>query len=67
MDSERDRRIRSAGVLQSVIASGAPVNEWVVRSKYGLRIVNYLTAGLGGVRLKAPKIPSALENDNGNN
>lgn len=59
--SDRDRRIRSAGVLQAVIASGAPVEEWVDRSKYGLRVVNYLTAGLAGDKPKAPKIPSALQ------
>ncbi len=60
MSDLRDRRIRSAGVVQAVIASGVPADEWIVRAKYGLLVVNYLTAGLGGEKLKAPKIPSVL-------
>lgn len=56
-DDVRLARIRAAGVLQSVIASGAPMDDWVRRSKYGLRVVNYLTRGLLGEKPAVPQPP----------
>jgi hypothetical protein len=59
----RNARIRAAGVVQAVIASGAPVGEWGARTRYGLRQVNYWAAVLmkqppkGGV----PAVPKELK------
>lgn len=57
-DDVRNARIRAAGVLQSVIASGAPMEDWVLRAKYGLRVVNFLTRGLLGEKpVNVPQAP----------
>ena len=59
----RDARIRAAGVVQSVIASGAPVEEWVTRSAYGLACVSYLAGKLLKQNPKAPPIPKSLQKE----
>lgn len=56
----RNARIRAAGVVQSVIASGADPDEWMTRSQYGLRVVNYWAQRLMGDRPKLPKMPKRL-------
>ncbi len=61
--NEKENRIRAAGVVQAVITSGAPVEEWVDLAKYGMRVVNYMAAGLNGAKPKAPKVPAVLEKD----
>jgi hypothetical protein len=57
----RNARIRAAGVVQAVISSGAPVNEWMTRSQYGLRAVNYWAQRLLGGRPDLPKVPAKLK------
>lgn len=59
--NERDARIRAAGVVQAVIASGAPVEEWDIRSAYGLSLVSYMAGRLMKQRPPAPAIPSVLK------
>jgi hypothetical protein len=56
----KNARIRAAGVVQSVISSGAPPDEWMVRSQYGLRCVNYWAQRLLGGRPDLPKKPKGL-------
>lgn len=63
--SERDARISAAGVVQSVIASGAPVEEWRVRSAYGLTLVKYMADRLQGGKPEIPKVPSFKESNHG--
>ena len=53
--TERDASIKAAGITQSVIASGAPMNEWVQRSLFGMRVSMYLAARMQG---KKPVRPS---------
>ena len=57
MLSERDARISAAGVVQSVIASGAPMGEWRGRSAYGLNLVKYMAAKLQGKKAERPEVP----------
>ncbi len=57
----RNARIRAAGVVQAVIASGAPVEEWQARASYGLRLVNHWAARLLKKKLKEPNIPESLK------
>jgi hypothetical protein len=60
--SEKDARIRAAGVVQSVIASGAPAEEWAIRAAYGLSLVSYMAGRLLKTEgLKAPTIPAQLK------
>ena len=54
-------RIRTAGVVQAVIASGAPIKEWESRSRFGLRMVNHVAALLQGKKNESPKIPDKLK------
>ncbi len=61
--SERDISIKAAGIVQSVIASGAPMNEWVPRSRFGMRVSIYLASVLKGER---PKAPVSKEKSSGN-
>ncbi len=60
--SDRDARISAAGVVQAVIASGAPANEWRIRAAYGLRLVTYMAARLQGEKPKHPLVPKEIEN-----
>ena len=65
--TERDASIKAAGITQSVIASGAPMDEWVSRSLYGMRVSMYVAERL---RTKNPtmKRPRLLkEKSSGNN
>ena len=57
----REARIRAAGVVQSVIASGAPVEEWVPRSAYGLAVVSFLAGKILRQSPSAPPIPGSLK------
>ncbi len=59
----RDERIRAAGVVQSVIASGAPAEEWHARSLYGLRLVNNLAYRLAGSKKPLPDVPDSLKGE----
>jgi hypothetical protein len=49
---EKECRIRAAGVVQSVISSGAPMAEWEMRSRYGMRCVNALASSLQNKKWK---------------
>ncbi len=60
MDSSRENRIRAQGVVQAVIASGAPADEWASRARFAMRVVNYMAAGLDKKKPKEPKVPDAL-------
>lgn len=63
---EKECRIRAAGVIQAVIASGAPVEEWRVKALYALNLCNYVAGILGGTKGAIPAIPNSLkENKNG--
>jgi hypothetical protein len=58
-EPSRDARISTAGVLQSVIASGAPMKEWRVRSAYGLALLAHLASRLDkdATSLPTPNLP----------
>ena len=56
----KEARIRAAGVVQAVIASGAPIEEWNIKARYGLRLVNYLAARLQGQKPEAPTPPTNI-------
>ena len=59
MSDLRDRRIRSAGVVQAVIASGAPIEEHRIRSAYGLALIDYFADKLAGKNdLPQPRVPT---------
>lgn len=60
MDKSKENRIRAAGIVQSVIASGASEEDWVRMSKYGMRVSIYLAAVLGG---KKPTVPVYKESE----
>lgn len=57
----KEARIRAAGVVQAVISSGAPAEEWTVRTLFGLRVVNYAAARLQQQKPEAPKVPDSLK------
>ncbi len=58
MSDQRDRRIRSAGVVQAVIASGAPIEEHLIRSAYGLALIDYFADRLNGKDVERPRVPT---------
>ena len=60
MPSERDARISAAGVVQSVIASGAPIDQWRVRAAYGLNLVKYMADKLQKKKAERPTVPPLL-------
>jgi len=47
--------------VQSVIASGAPISEWRVRSAYGLQLVSYMGKRLQGEKPAPPKTPKEIK------
>ncbi len=53
--TDREARITSAGILQSVIASGAPIEQWRNRAMYGLRLHMAITKRLMGTKVPLPK------------
>ncbi len=59
--SDRDARISAAGVVQSVIASGAPMTEWRVKAAYGLTLVAYMAQRLQGDQPAPPKTPKEMK------
>jgi hypothetical protein len=59
--SERDARIRAAGMVQAVIASGAPIQEHRVRAAYGLGLTDYFAQRLLGKKVTPPKLPNMGE------
>lgn len=61
MMNEKESRISAAGVVQSVIASGAPMNEWEGRARYGLNLVNYLAKLMRKEKAKRPPVPAEKE------
>ena len=61
--TERDNRIRAAGVVQAVINSGAPAEEWISRALYGMRVVNYVTARLNNKKPEPPKVPASIRSE----
>ena len=63
---ETQCRIRAAGLVQSVIASGAPIEEWRSRSIYGLTLTSHLTSKLMKQDSPEPKIPMSLMKENYN-
>jgi hypothetical protein len=61
---EKEARIRAAGVVQSVISSGAPMSEWEMRSRFGMRCVNALAASLQKKKwVKFPDAPASPPNE----
>lgn len=58
--TERDASIKAAGITQSVIASGAPMDEWVSRSLFGMRVSIYLANRLQG---KKPERPTLMKSE----
>lgn len=58
--SDRESRISAAGVVQSVIASGAPIEEWPARAMYGLNLVKTIATRLQGDERPLPAIPKSL-------
>ena len=60
MDVKKENRIRAAGIVQSVIASGIDAEAWVELSRYGMRVSIYLADVLDG---KKPKAPVYKESD----
>jgi len=63
---EREKRIQAAGIVQSVIASGAPIEEWSNRSAYGLALTKYWAARLSGFEAAQPPIPTSLQKEHVN-
>ena len=58
--SSRDARISAAGMVQAVIASGAPATEWRTRAAYGLTLTKYLAERLEGKKPSVPTLPVTL-------
>ena len=63
MNTDREARICAAGIVQSVIASGAHPDEWRVRSAYGLDLSKYMAARLMGRQPVTPSVPSTLSHN----
>ena len=62
---EREARIRAAGIVQSVISSGADITEWHDRSVYGLALTSHLANRLMKSDNKPqPSIPQSLQKEN---
>lgn len=55
---DRDQAIRSQGIVQAVINSRAPIEEWEVRARYGLRLQSYFASLLAGNKVTAPTVPT---------
>ena len=52
-----DQKIKSQGLVQAVINSGAPISEWERRSRYAILLVNAFAATLAGNKVKFPALP----------
>lgn len=55
MDKKTQCQIRAAGIVQAVIASGAPPQQWAKLTQHGLRMSNYFAAKLNGEQATLPK------------
>jgi hypothetical protein len=52
--------IKAAGMVQAVIASGAPIEEWRLRAAYGMQLTRALSMKLQKKAASYPDIPASL-------
>lgn len=56
----KDQSIRTSGLLQAIIVSGAPYNEWEKRLRYALRVQAAFALILAGNKVVMPPLPKEL-------
>lgn len=55
MDKATQNQIRAAGIVQAVIASGAPPEQWAKLTAHGLKMSKAFAERLGGAKSPFPK------------
>jgi len=64
-EPSKDQSIRTSGLLQAIINSGAPMSEWQVRLRYALRLQNAFALLLAGNKVAMPPLPKELTHAEG--